>query len=196
MKPFRILALATLLTLACSRDRSDTAADSLGTMQPNRPATDTMTRAPVPPDTTASSDSMLTGSRITVERAVVNGLLWGAPEADARRLLGAPQSQTTVWEEALGDSATVMNYPGMTVNIVERRVVGVHCTAQSCITGDAVRVGATRSELEQVYGKGQQEGTAANPVLAYPFTTDDSCALRFELGQGKVRAIDVSCQMN
>ena len=196
MKPFRILALATLLTLACSRDRSDTAADSLGSMQPNRPATDTMNRPPAPPDTTASTDSMLTESRITVERAVVNGLLWGAPEADARRLLGAPQSQTTVWEEALGDSATVMNYPGMTVRVVEHRVVGVHCTGQTCITGDAVRVGAARSELEQVYGKGQQEGTAANPVLAYPFTTDDSCALRFELGQGKVRAIDVSCQMN
>ena len=36
----------------------------------------------------------------------------------------------------------------------------------------------------------------ANARLAYPFTTDDSCALRFELAQGKVRAIDVSCHMN
>ena len=196
MMPFRTLALATLFTLACSRDRSDTAADSLGSMQPTRPATDTMTRPPAPPDTTASTDSMLTGSRITVERAVINGILWGAPEEDARRLLGSPQSQTTVWEEALGDSSTVMNYPGMTVRVVEHRVVAMHCTSQSCITGDAVRVGATRSELEQVYGKGQQEGTTANPVLAYPFTTDDSCALRFELGSGKVRAIDMSCQMN
>jgi hypothetical protein len=195
MMPFRTLALATILTLACSRDRSDNGADSLSSNPPDRGAPDTVDRAPRP-DTTVSTDSALSGSRITVERAVVNGILWGAPDEDARRLLGAPQSQTTAWEEALGDSSTVMNYPGITVRAVEHRVIGLHCTGQSCITGDAVRVGATRSELEQVYGKGQQEGSAANPTLAYPFTTDDSCALRFELAQGKVRAIDMSCQMN
>jgi hypothetical protein len=50
--------------------------------------------------------------------------------------------------------------------------------------------------VEQVYGKGQEEGSGANAHLDYPFTTDDSCALRFELGQGRVRAIDVSCHMN
>jgi hypothetical protein len=148
-------------------------------------------------DTNApASDSALTGGRITVERAVVNGILWGASGEEARRLLGQPQTTTTTWEEALGDSATVLQYPGMTVRLVERRVVGVHCTSQSCITGDAVRVGATRAEVVQVYGKGQEEGTGANARLAYPFTTDDSCALRFELAQGKVRAIDVSCHMN
>ena len=191
----RTLALATIFALACSRDRSDSTADTLVSMTPNPPAADTMRRAPQP-DTIAPSDSGLTHSRITVERAVVSGLLWGAPEEDARRLLGAPQYQNIVWEEALGDSSTVMNYPGMTIRVVEHRVVGVHCTGQTCITGDAVRVGATRAEVQQVYGNGQQEGTAANPTLAYPFTTDNSCALRFELGAGKVRAIDMSCQMN
>jgi hypothetical protein len=194
MMSFRTLALATVFALACSRDRPDNRADTLSGTLPDRPVADT-TRTPQPRDTTAP-DSALTNSRITVERAVVSGILWGAPEEEARRLLGAPQSQTTVWEEALGDSSTVLNYPGMTVRAVEHRVVGVHCTSQACITGDAVRVGATRAEVEQVYGKGQQEGSAANPMLAYPFTTDDSCALRFELGQGKVRSIDMSCQMN
>ena len=196
MMPFRTLALATIFTLACSRDRSDTAADTTSRMPPDRAAPDTMNRAPRQDTATASTDSALSGSRITVERAVVSGLLWGAPEEEARRLLGAPQSQNTVWEEALGDSSTVLNYPGMTVRTVEHRVVGVHCTGQTCITGDAVRVGATRAEVEQVYGKGKPEGSASSPTLAYPFTTDDSCALRFELGQGKVRAIDMSCQMN
>lgn len=194
MKPFRTLALATMLALACSRDRPDNTADTTSVMLPDGPAADTSNR-PQPADTTGT-DSALANSRITVERAVVSGILWGASEEDARRLLGAPQSHTTVWEEALGDSSTVLNYPGMTVRAVEHRVVGVRCTAQACITGDAVRIGATRAEVEQVYGKGQQEGTAASPVLAYPFTTDDSCALRFEIGQGKVRAIDMSCQMN
>lgn len=195
MMRFRTLALATIFALACSRDRSDNRADTLATITPNRPPPDTMKSAPQP-DTAAPTDTSLAHSRITVERAVVSGILWGAPEADARRLLGAPQSQNTVWEEALGDSSTVMNYPGMTVRVVEHRVVGVHCSSQTCITGDAVRVGATRAEVQQVYGKGQQEGSAANPMLAYPFTTDNSCALRFELGSGKVRAIDMSCQMN
>jgi hypothetical protein len=196
MTPLRTLALATLFALACSRDRGDNAADSVVSRAPERPAADTASRTAPQPDTTAAPDSALTGSRITVERAVVSGILWGASDEEARRLLGAPQSQSVMWEEALGDSSTVMNYPGMTVRAVEHRVVGVHCTGQTCITGDAVRVGATRAEVEQVYGKGQQEGTSANPVLAYPFTTDDSCALRFEIGSGKVRAIDMSCQMN
>jgi len=195
MTSFRTLALATVFALACSRDRPSNTADTLSGTLPDRPMADTTNRAPQPRDTTAP-DSALGNSRITVERAVVSGILWGAPEEEARRLLGAPQSQNTVWEEALGDSSTVLTYPGMTVRAVEHRVVGVHCTGQTCITGDAVRVGATRAEVEQVYGKGQQEGSAASPTLAYPFTTDDSCALRFELGQGKVRAIDMSCQMN
>ena len=195
MMPFRTLALATMFALACSRDRPVNSADNRSDTLPDRMMSDTMTRTQPPRDTTAT-DTALSNSRITVERAVVSGILWGAPEDEARRLLGAPQSQTTVWEEALGDSSTVMNYPGMTVRSVEHRIVGVHCTGQACITGDAVRVGASRAEVEQVYGKGQQEGTAASPTLAYPFTTDDSCALRFELGRGKVRAIDMSCQMN
>lgn len=196
MMPFRTLAITALLVAACSRDSSRNATDSLpdsrsglvtDNMNRDRPDTSVQTS----PDTTA-----LTGSRITVERAVVNGILWGASEDDARKLLGAPARTNTVWEEALGDSSTVLEYPGMTVRLVEHRVVGVHCTGQTCITGDAVRVGATRAELEQVYGKGQEEKTGPNGQLAYPFTTDNSCALRFELGQGKVHAIDVSCQMN
>jgi hypothetical protein len=193
MMSSRTLALALVLLAACSRDRSDNATDSLPPMNTDRPATDSMGTAPRPDTTAQTSDSTpLTGGRITVERAVVNGLLWGASEDEARRLLGAAQSTRATWEEALGDSSTVLEYPGMTVRIVEKRVVGLRCTAQNCITGDAVRVGATRAEVEQVYGKGQEEGT----LIAYPFTTDNSCALRFELGQGKVRAIDVSCQMN
>ena len=195
MMPFWTLALATIFTLACSRDRSDNTPDTTSRMPPDRAVPDTIQVTPRQ-DTTPAPDSALSGSRITVERAVVSGLLWGAPEEEARRLLGAPQSQSMVWEEALGDSSTVLNYPGMTVRAVEHRVVSVHCTGQTCITGDAVRVGATRAEVEQVYGKGKPEGSASNPTLAYPFTTDDSCALRFELGQGKVRAIDMSCQMN
>jgi hypothetical protein len=131
-----------------------------------------------------------------VERAVVNGLLWGASEEDVRAALGSPQSASSVWEEALGDSATVMQYPGLSVRMVERRVVGLHCTGQTCITGDAVRVGATRAEVEQVYGKGQEEKPGPDGQVAYPFTTDDSCALRFEYRQSRVRAIDVSCHMN
>jgi hypothetical protein len=191
MMPSRTLALAALLLVACSRDRARNAADSLPSMDSSRHAADTSTiRSPV--DTPPKADSALANSRITVERAVVNGILWGAPEEEARRLLGTPQTVNTVWEEALGDSSTVLTYPGITVRAVEHRVVGLHCTGPSCITGDAVRIGATRAELEQVYGKGQPEGSR----LAYPFTTDDSCALRFELSSGKVRAIDVSCQMN
>ena len=104
MMPFRTLALATIFVLACSRDRSDNTADSVSSMSPDRPMADTMNRAPRP-DTTVSTDSALSGSRITVERATVNGILWGAAEDYARRLLGAPQSQNTVWEEALGDSS-------------------------------------------------------------------------------------------
>ena len=197
MMPFRNLALAILLVAACSRDRSRSATDSLPPLDADGPPSDTMNRAAGPDTTLPSSDSTaLTGSRITVERAVVNGVLWGASEEEVRRLLGAPQGTTTTWEEALGDSATVLEYPGLTVRLVERRVVGIHCTGQNCITGDALRVGATRAELEQVYGKGQEEGSGASARLAYPFTTDDSCALRFEMGQGKVRAIDVSCHMN
>lgn len=196
MMPFRTLALATLLVAACSRDGSRNAADSLPGQDNAGQVTDTMNRAPQTDTTMPSADSALSGSRITVERAVVNGILWGASEDDARRLLGAPQTSRTVWEEALGDSSSVLEYPGMSVRVVEHRVVGVHCPGQTCITGDAVRVGATRAEVEQVYGKSQEEGTGANAQLAYPFTTDDSCALRFELAQGKVRAIDVSCHMN
>jgi hypothetical protein len=140
---------------------------------------------------------MLTGSRITVERAVVGGIMWGSSGDEARRLLGAPQTVKTIWEEALGDSATVLVYPGLTVRLSEDRVVALHCTSTpTCITGDAVRIGATRAEVEQVYGTGQEERAGAATRLAYPFTTDDSCALRFELGQGKVNAIDVSCQLN
>lgn len=196
MVPFRTLALATLLVAGCSRDSSRNATDSLPDSR-GALAVDSVNRTPS--DTTARSPSdtiTLTGSRITVERAVVNGILWGAPEDEARKLLGVPARTTTVWEEALGDSSTVLEYPGMTVRVVEHRVVGIHCSVQTCITGDAVRVGATRAELEQVYGSGQHEQVGPNGQLAYPFTTDDSCALRFELGQGKVRAIDVSCQMN
>ena len=196
MVSFRTLALATLLVAACSRDSSRNATDSLPDSRIGL-TSDSVT--PRPSDTAAQSPSdtiRLTGSRITVERAVVNGILWGAPEEDARRLLGAPARTTAVWEEALGDSSTVMEYPGMTVRVVERRVVGIHCTAQTCITGDAVRVGASRAELEQVYGSGKEEQVGPNGQLAYPFTTDNSCALRFQMGQGKVSAIDVSCQMN
>ena len=196
MMPFRTLALATLLIVACSRDDSRNAADSLPRMDTARHATGTIDTPPRADTTARVADSGLTGGRITVERAVVNGVLWGAPGEEVRRLLGQPQSTTTVWEEALGDSATVLQYPGMIVRLIERRVVGLHCTSQSCITGDAVRVGATRAEVEQVYGKGKEEGSGASAHLAYPFTTDDSCALRFELGQGKVSAIDVSCHMN
>ena len=192
MKPIRILALATLLIAACSRDRDRNVADSLPSMDTSRQAIDT-TATRTPTDTPPVTDTALANSRITVERAVVNGILWGAPAEEARRLLGTPQSTRTVWEEALGDSSTVLEYPGITVRIVERRVVGLHCTGQSCITGDAVRVGATQAEVVQVYGKGQRQDPGQ---LAYPFTTDDSCALRFELAQGKVRAIDVSCHMN
>ena len=192
MMPLRSLALATLLLVACSRDKARNAADSLPSMDTSRQAIDT-TPTRTPTDTPPVTDSALANSRITVERAVVNGILWGAPAEEARRLLGTPQSTQTVWEEALGDSSTVLEYPGITVRIVERRVIGLHCTGQSCITGDAVRVGATRAEVVQVYGKGQRQDPGQ---LAYPFTTDDSCALRFELAQDKVRAIDVSCQMN
>jgi len=185
-----------LLVAACSRDRSESAADSMPPMDHARGMSDTATRGAYRPDSAPGGDTLtLTGSRITVERAVVNGILWGVSEEDARGVLGAPQSVTTVWEEALGDSSTVLQYPGLTLRTVEQRVVAVHCTATSCITSDAVRVGATRAEVEQVYGKAQVEGSGA-AVLAYPFTTDDSCALRFELASGKVRAIDVSCQMN
>jgi hypothetical protein len=197
MMSFRTLALATLVVAACSRDRSRNATDSLPPLDTAGQATGATDSAARPDTTMPSTDSSaLTGSRITVERAVVNGVLWGAAGEEVRRLLGAPQRTTTTWEEALGDSATVLEYPGMTVRLVERRVVGVHCTSQSCITGDAVRVGATRAEVEQVYGKGQEGGSGASAQLAYPFTTDDSCALRFQLGQGKVSAIDVSCHMN
>jgi hypothetical protein len=196
MMPFRTLALATLLIVACSRDSSRNAADSLPSMDSARPATSAIDTPPRADTTAPPADSALTGGRITVERAVVNGILWGASGEEVRGLLGQPQTTNTVWEEALSDSATVLQYPGMSVRLVERRVVGLHCTSQSCITGDAVRVGATRAEVEQVYGKGQEEGSGANAHLDYPFTTDDSCALRFELGQGRVRAIDVSCHMN
>ena len=196
MMPFRTLAFATLLLAACSRDNDRRAADSLPSLDTVVRATDTMNRAPRTDTTTPPTDTALTGGRITVERAVVNGILWGASGEEVRRLLGEPQSSTTTWEEALGDSSNVLQYPGMTVRMVERRAVGVRCTGQSCITGDAVRIGATRAEIEQVYGKGQETGSGGSATLAYPFTTDDSCALRFELGQGKARAIDVSCHMN
>lgn len=139
----------------------------------------------------------VSGGRITVEQAVINGVLWGVSEDDARKLLGQPESVSgPVWEEALGDSSMTLNYPGFSIRLVEHRVVGLHCTAATCITADAVRVGASKSEVEQVYGKAREEAPGPDGQLAYPFTTDDSCALRFELGQGKVRAIDASCQMN
>jgi hypothetical protein len=192
----RTLAFLTLV-IACSRDDTRRAGDSLPDTSSRGFPADTMNRTE--PDTSglASGDTTaLTGSQITVERAVVSGVLWGASEDDAGRLLGAPQTTNTVWDEALGDSATVLQYPGMTVRLVERRVVGVHCSAATCITGDAVRIGASRAELEQVYGKGQEEKAGPDGQLAYPFTTDNSCALRFELRRGKVSAIDMSCRMN
>lgn len=197
MRIFRTLVFVPLLVGACGRDDTRRDADSLPASQTVRPPVDTATSNP--PDTTTPppGDSMLTGSRITVERAVVAGILWGAPGEEVRRLLGQPQSEKSVWEEALGDSSKVLIYPDMSVRLSEDRVVGLHCTGSpSCITGDAVRIGATRAEVEQVYGKGQEERSGATTHLAYPFTTDDSCALRFELRQGKVGAIDVSCQMN
>jgi hypothetical protein len=199
MTPLRMLALVAVFA-ACSRDdRSRDVADSLPSdtsaarePRPARMTADTDSITPAPSDSTA-----LPGSQITVERAVINGVLWGASEDEARKTLGAPRSVTgPVWEEALGDSATVLEYPGFSVRIVERRVVGLHCTASTCITSDAVRVGATRAEVEQVYGKGKVEKGGSNGQLAFPFTTDESCALRFELRQGKVSAMDASCLMN
>ena len=196
MTPLRILAVACLIT-ACGRDRSQRATDSMpsDTLTP-RPDT---TASAIPRDSSAvvpADSTALTGSRITVERVVINGVLWGASNDAVRQILGPPRSTSTVWEEALGDSATVLQYPGLNVRLVERRVVSVHCTAQTCITGDAVRVGATRGEVEQVYGKAREEKAGPDGQLAYPFTTDDACALRFELRQGKVLAIDASCQVN
>ncbi len=193
MTTIRTFALALLAITACSRDNSRAGADSLPDARGLVPAGDTTARPagdtlPLPADS-----SGLTGSRITVERAVVNGVLWGSSGDELNRLLGAPRSSRTTWDEALGDSAIVAEYPGLSVRLVEHRVVGLHCTAASCITGDAVRVGASTSEVEQVYGKGKAEGAG---ILAYPFTTDDSCALRFELRQGRVGAIDVSCHAN
>lgn len=197
MATFRTLALAALCVAACGRDDSRNGADSLPPSRVAPSSDDTAARSPTDTGAPSPADSTLTGSRITVERAVVGGLLWGSSGDEARQRLGTPQTVKTVWEEALGDSATVLVYPGMTVRLTENRVVGLHCTSTpTCITGDAVRIGATRAEVEQVYGKGLEERTGSVTQLAYPFTTDNSCALRFELGQGKVTAIDVSCQMN
>jgi hypothetical protein len=196
MTPLRIVVLACIAA-ACSRDSTRDARDSLSADRLTSDSFDTGAGRRSRDTAAAAGDTIpLAESQITVERVVINGILWGAAEEEVQRVLGAPQSTSAKWEEALGDTAVVLAYPGMTVRTVERRVVGVNCTGQSCITADAVRVGATRAEVEQVYGKGKEERAGPNGQLAYFFTTDNACALRFELSQGKVRTIDASCLMN
>ena len=173
-RPFLLL----LTLVACSRDRQTSLADSLPVSRDSMPVSE-----PQPPRAPADTDTTLpapTASPVTVERAVINGVQWGASESDVQSLLGKPQTTAgSVWQ-----------YPGLRIELAEGRVAGIWCTAPTCITGDAVRVGATPTEVETAYGPGVREATS----IRYPFTADGSCALVFELRQGQVSAINVTCR--
>ena len=169
--------LLLFLIVSCSRDQRVASTDSVPAIQDSlTPGQPQPPRAPADTDTTSRSQP----TSVTVERAVINGVLWGASESDVETLLGKPQSTT----------GSVLQYPGLRIDVADSRVVGIRCTAPTCITGDAVRVGATPAEVVTVYGPGRRDSSS----IRYPFTADGACALVFDLSGGRVSAINVACQ--
>jgi len=92
-------------------------------------------------------------------------------------------------------NTTSLHYKGLAVMIAEGKVVGLRCAGPDCTTGDGVHVGASASEVERVYGPARRvAGPGGVNQLAYGFTTDGKCAIRFKLSGDVVNGIEVSCK--
>jgi hypothetical protein len=134
---------------------------------------------------------------ISRQRARLNGMAIGSTLSEVRQELGSPNGTQTTYEEALGQSMLSWIYQGYRVSFLGGKVVAIHCDRSTCITTDGVRVGATRAEIDQIYGlPGAPEILPDASQVSYEFQDDNSCVMLFTLSAERLAAIDVSCALN
>lgn len=196
MRSSRVLLLLVLIAGCSHREKPlgrETSATSQNqqTDRPGAPEHDS-SGAIIP-----ASAVHLAGAKLDPKRAMINGLGMGSLLEDVRLQLGSPNgTQGPTYEAATGDTTLIWLYSGLRVTFSDRRVVGISCTDQRCLTAGGIRIGSTPAEVARVYGAFESSSLPDGSTIFYPFSTDQSCSLAFEFKRGGVSEINLSCPLN
>ena len=102
---------------------------------------------------------------------MINGLGMGSLLEDVRLQLGSPTApRGQPMKQPRGHHAYLALFRPAG-NLLHRRVVGISCTDQRCLTAGGIRIGSTPAEVARVYGAFESSSLPDGSTIFYPFST-------------------------
>jgi len=105
--------------------------------------------------------------KVDAINTTINGVYIGSGEQEILKSLGSPTKTTLGFSEAITKSTKNFYFDGLSAYISENSILNLTCT-KNCITDKDIKIGSSRKEVFDAYGKNLEQKNKAMYIFFTP----------------------------